>query len=67
MTFIKYKGGKVLEIKRHSTSMISNDTQSQLIRTLDFAVLLIIFICIVVEEIKIFLNLSIFFNHDFIL
>ena len=44
MTFIKYKGGKVLEIKRHSTSMISNEIHTITIRTLDFAVLLIVFI-----------------------
>ena len=44
--------------KRHSTSMILNDTQSQ-IRTLDFAVLLIVFIVYIgVEEIIIFFNLS---------
>ena len=52
MTFIKYKGGKVLENKRHSTSMISNDTQSQLIRTLDFAVLLIAFIVLLWRRLK---------------
>ena len=47
---------KVLEIcQRHSTSMISNDTQSQSQNTLNFAVLLIVFICIVVEEIHNFL------------
>ena len=40
---------KVLEIKRHSTSMISNDTQSQ-IRTLDFLNILLSIIINVCKE-----------------